>query len=290
MTSSPLFKTVTVNGIELGYYEKGQGPLVLCLHGFPDTAKGMLPMLEYLAGEGYRAVAPFLRGYYPSALAPDGDYGLPTLARDMLALIDALYEGEGDAKASVIGHDWGGLIAYHGANLAPEKIHTLTVLAVPHMHSAKMNWQQFKNIWYTLFFQLPYLPEYIVSRNHFAFIDKLYRLWSPSWQSSADSIGYFKEMLAQPKVLEATLAYYRCMVRKATPEAKALLVQKTDVPALWFMGREDGCVDVSQVKDIASSFPQGVDLHVVDGAGHFPHCEKPEVVYAALGPFLARHY
>lgn len=289
MNNDRQIKTIAVNGIELAYFEKGDGPLVICLHGFPDTAYGMGAMVDELASAGYRAVAPFLRGYAPSSLAADNDYSLPTVARDIVALIDVLYEGEGEAKASLVGHDWGGLTAYHVANLAPEKVAALAVLSIPHMANAKTSWQQFKNMWYILFFQLPKLPEHVIIKNNFAFIDKLYQRWSPSWRQAEVNIQAFKAAITDPAVLKATLAYYRQMVQNPTAESKALLTQVTTVPSLWFMGDEDGCVAVDQMNGLERSFTQTVTLVIVDGAGHFPHCEKPAVVYESLLPFLAAH-
>ena len=281
--------TLRVNSVDIAYYEQGTGPLVICLHGFPDTANSMQPLVETLAAAGYRAVAPFLRGYYPSALAADGDYSLPTVARDIIALIEALYEGDDEPKAAVVGHDWGGLTAYHVANLCPQRVMSLTVMSVPHMHSAKLSWKQFKNGWYIMFFQIPWLPEKVIPRHQYRFIERLYRLWSPSWADNASHIDNFKQMAAHPGALAAILAYYRCMVGHATPEAKALIAQQTTVPALWFLGDEDGCVALDQVENLDASFTKGVEFHLVKGAGHFPHCEKPAMVLPLIKDFIGRH-
>jgi pimeloyl-ACP methyl ester carboxylesterase len=286
MSDNMTLTKITVNGVELAYYEQGSGPLLICLHGFPDTAYTFLAMAEKFAAEGYRVITPFMRGYYPSGLAADGDYALPTLARDILALIDALYEGEGTPRAAIIGHDWGGLAAYHAANLAPEKITALTAMAIPHMASAKTSWQQFKNMWYVLFFQLPKIPEWFIKRNNFGFVDFIYRLWSPSWKTNADNIEAFKEVLRQPGYLEATLGYYRCMLQRTTDESKTLLKQQTTVPALWIAGIQDRSVDIGQLSYIDDSFTRGVELFVVQGAGHFPHLESPDLVQEKIASFL----
>ena len=116
--AKPLPRWVVANGLEFSILEAGQGPLVLCLHGFPDTAWSMLPLVNALASSGFRAVAPFMRGYAPSSLAADNDYRATTLAQDALALMDAL----GERRAFIVGHDWGAVTAYLAASMAPEKV------------------------------------------------------------------------------------------------------------------------------------------------------------------------
>ena len=111
---------IRANGVHFAYLDAGQGPLVLCLHGFPDTAWSFVPLLERLAAAGYRAVAPFMRGYPPSGPAPDGDYRVITLGRDALALIEVL----GAQRAVLVGHDWGAAATYIAAALAPERVRT----------------------------------------------------------------------------------------------------------------------------------------------------------------------
>src|SRR5213078_1539062 len=95
-------RTVEANGLRFAYLEQGSGPLVLLLHGFPDTAHTWDRALAELARGGYRAVAPFMRGYFPTAIPSDGRYDADTLGRDALALIEAL----GEESAVVVGHDW----------------------------------------------------------------------------------------------------------------------------------------------------------------------------------------
>src|ERR1700723_2829079 len=118
---------VDANGLRFGYLEDGSGPLVLMLHGFPDTAHSWDDLRPRIAAKGYRAVSPFMRGYHPTAI-PDRDADQETLARDALALIDAL----GASEAVVIGHDWGASAAYGAAALGPEQVKKLFVLAIPH--------------------------------------------------------------------------------------------------------------------------------------------------------------
>jgi pimeloyl-ACP methyl ester carboxylesterase len=133
-------RTITANGISFACLEQGKGPLVLCLHGFPDTAFGFEETLPHLAGAGYHAVAPFMRGYHPTGLAPDGNYSVLRLADDILALTTSL----GHDHVSVIGHDWGAFAAYTAANLHPGRIDRLVLLCVPHMHATHLTLSQLR--------------------------------------------------------------------------------------------------------------------------------------------------
>src|SRR5579875_2156225 len=123
-------RTVTVGDLQFGYLVEGpgDGPLALCLHGFPDTARTFRHLLPRLAAAGFRAVAPWLRGYAPTALAPDGAYQTGALAFDACALHEAL---GGDADAVVIGHDWGAFAAYGASAYQPERWRRVVAMAVP---------------------------------------------------------------------------------------------------------------------------------------------------------------
>jgi len=119
---------VYANGMDFAYLECGSGPLALCLHGFPDSAYSWRHLLPELAKSGYHAVAPFTRGYAPSAIAPDGCYQTGALATDANALHKAL---GGNQDAVIIGHDWGASTAYVAVANAPERWRRLVALSVP---------------------------------------------------------------------------------------------------------------------------------------------------------------
>jgi pimeloyl-ACP methyl ester carboxylesterase len=120
--------TVRANDLEFGVLETGSGPLALCLHGFPDAAYTWRHLLPALAGAGFHAVAPFMRGYAPTAIPADGAYDAGTLAADAVALREAL---GGDQDAVLIGHDWGAEASYRAAASAPDRWRRLVTLAVP---------------------------------------------------------------------------------------------------------------------------------------------------------------
>src|SRR5205085_8411863 len=120
---------VDANGIHFVALTMGEGPLMLCLHGFPDDARTFRHQMPVLAKAGYRVVAPFMRGYAPTSASPAGNYQTAALGRDAAALVEALSP---EAKAVVFGHDWGALAAYGAALLAPDRIRKLITAAVPY--------------------------------------------------------------------------------------------------------------------------------------------------------------
>ncbi|MEZ5321988.1 MAG: alpha/beta hydrolase [Microthrixaceae bacterium] len=169
--------TVTANGIEFAYLSAGDGPLALCLHGYPDTAHTWRYLLPALADAGYRAVAPFNRGYAPTGLAPDGAYQSGVLGVDANALHDVL---RGDGDAVVIGHDYGAMGAYAAAGLEPDRWRRVVTAAVPPgpaMLGAFFQYQQLKLSWY-IFFQLTPLADMVVPADDFEYVTKLWRDWS----------------------------------------------------------------------------------------------------------------
>ena len=273
---------IKLSSIELAYIERGHGPLVLCMHGFPDNACTWLPMLDVLAAQGYRAVAPFTRGYYPSPLAADGDYSLIALAQDILDLISAL----GEETAIVIGHDWGGLAAITAANMAPLKISKLIVSGVPHLNKAPFSLAQLFRSWYVLLFQLPNLPEKLVGRKQLAFIDKLYAAWSPQWMIGSEHLDSVKSSLSAPGALSAALDYYRAMVRRMTAARWKIISAKTTVPALVFVGLADGSTGHELFRYTKDCYENLYGLVKMTNVGHFPHIENHDLFSRKVLNFL----
>ncbi len=280
-----IVKNIRLNGIELAYYEQGEGPLLLCLHGFPDTADSFLGVAPEFAAAGYRVVMPFMRGYYPSGLAPDGDYSMVSLGRDVLAWLEAF---RGDGPAYVYGHDWGGMAAIAAANLQPAAMTRMVVSSAPHMQHGAWSLGQLKKSWYVLFFQLPGLPEWRVPLDNFAFIDRLYSAWSPNWDDSAWHLGAVKKALGMPGGLRAALGYYRAMIRGSTREQRELLDAKTTVPTLVICGEADGSVGIDQFDSLERGYVGGVECLRMPSVGHFPHREAPADVVRAVVTFLSK--
>ena len=276
-------RSVEVDGLRVSYFERGKGPLVLCLHGFPDTAHTFLPTLEVLASRGFRAIAPSMRGYPPTSLAPDGDYSIARLGKDALALAEAL----GAARFAIVGHDWGATAGYAAAALAPERVAKLATAAVPHLRVQRATLDQARRSWYIGFFQLPVVPERVVRRNGFAFLDKLWRDWSPGWRYTPSDIAPVKEALASDAALAAALGYYRALPRSlADAENRRVAFGRLSVPALTFAGVDDGCMGVRSFDRQSDAFVGPMRTVRLEGAGHFMHREVPDRFHRELVEFL----
>jgi len=289
MSDAPI-STVTANGIEIAYLSQGEGPLLLCLHGFPDTPHGFSHQLSFFAEQGYRVVAPFLRGYAPTAQPPGASYQSAELAHDALALIEAL----GYEQAVIYGHDWGTAPAYGAAVLAPERVQRLIAAAVPYGPSMGVALMtdpaQQRRSWYMFYFQTM-LAELAVPLNDFAFIEGLWNDWSPGGYP-AEALAAAKRTLAQPGVLSSALAYYRVALdpTRRRPELQAdeerIGRDLISVPTLYLHGQDDGCIGYDVTEGMASLFSAGLQREALPGAGHFPHMEAADAFNARVLAFL----
>ena len=240
-------KFVDANGLSFAYLEEGSGPLVLMLHGFPDTAHTWDDLRPRIAAQGYRAVSPFMRGYRPTAI-PVRDADSETLAHDAVALIDAL----GAAEAIVIGHDWGASAAYGAAALAPDRVAKLFALAVPHPGALKPS---LKKLW---------------GVRHFAALPAIYRRWSPKWSPTVDEFDAVRSTFSDRASLNAAFGYYR----KLSPIPSASLKKRITVPTVVFAGRTDPVAEPADFRHAARMFTGDYTVEEVDG-GHFMHREHP---------------
>ena len=288
--------SVRANGVNFRYIEQGAGRLMLCLHGFPDHAWTWRNQLDAFSAAGFRVVAPFMRGYAPTGLAPDGRYQGAVLGQDVVALIDALGDGNSAREpAIVVGHDWGATAAYAAAVIAPSKIGRLVTLSVPYgpaLGRAMIgNPLQQRRSWYIYLFLMK-LADAALPHDDFALVDRLWREWSPEWSVPPDYMAELKRTFRSDGVANAALAYYRqAFVRELQDPALAPLQarigkQAIAVPALYLHGANDGCIGAEVALGMESLFAAGLETIVIPAAGHFVHLEKPEAVNEAIGRFV----
>lgn len=280
---------VRANGITFAYRELGpaDGPLALCLHGFPDTAATWRHLMPLLADAGFRVVAPWLRGYPPTEIPHERRVDPDVLAADVNALHRAL---GGDRDAVVVGHDWGAIAAMRAAAAAPERWRRLATLAVPPeriLAGAKIDGRQAVRSRYALAALVPGAEHRLLAGDATGF-RRLWRRWSPGYEPTDADLGPLREALAVPGAARAMLGYYRgyapaVLSRRALSSRMALPPQ----PHLVLHGRQDGCIGVEWADAAVGRLPHPASrVEIVDGAGHFLHLEQPDEVGAMIRTHL----
>lgn len=271
------------NGVRLHCELVGRGPTSILLHGFPETHDSWRLQVPELVRAGHRVAALDLRGYGKSD-RPRSGYDLDTLASDVTALIDEL----GCDRVSLIGHDWGGAVAWHFASYRPYRLERAIICNCPHpaiMARAMIaNRAQQRRSWYFYFFQLPVLPELWLESSDGEHLARMFRDRSPG-SAPPELVDAQRRALLEPGALRAALAYYRTSFRAG---ARALLSRagpprypRIDVPVTLLWGAEDSALGVELIEG-SERFAPDLSVHVIPNAGHFVHQERPEVVNALL--------
>jgi pimeloyl-ACP methyl ester carboxylesterase len=270
---------VEANGLRFHLVEAGSGPMVLLLHGFPEFWYAWRRQIPALAAR-FRVVAPDLRGYNLSD-KPASSYNVRTLATDVPALIRAL----GEQRAHVVGHDWGGMLAWTAAAHDPDVVDRLAIMNAPYpamfLRELTHNPKQWLKSWYIGLFQIPGLPEWLFRRRHARPLASMLRGSSltPEAFSDADLAAYRRAAL-RPGAMHAALAYYREMVSPSSlTEANQL--PPITAPTILIWGMQDTA--------LASDLTQGVDAWVpqarverIPDASHWVQHERPEQVNRLL--------
>lgn len=276
------------NSVEFSYVESGEGPLVLCFHGFPDNALTYRNLLPRLASAGFRAVAVYMRGYAPTAIPTDGRYQAAVVGRDALELIQAL----GSDTAFIIGHDWGALAGYAAATLGPGRVSKLVTLGAAHAGAAlDRDFEYLRGTWHSYYFQLPE-AETTLPHNDFQFISDWWRNASPNWDIPADLVESVKETFRRPGVVRAALEYYRQGVNPALRDPaleeteKKLAAGPVTVPTLALHGTHDRPKRLESFEQMDRFFSGPLTKVVLPGTGHFVHLEEPEETARLVLDFL----
>lgn len=285
LSDDPHCETVETNGITLNVARAGPtgGPLVILLHGFPEFWWGWRHQIGPLAGAGHRVLAPDQRGYNLSA-KPKGivAYRLDALADDAIGLIDA----EGRDRATLIGHDWGGIVAWWAALRHPDRVERAAILNAP--HPASMSGRllrdpaQLLRSWYIAAFQMPGLPETLLGLGRGRPLARSLRTTSRPGTFPEADLDEYRRAWSQPGALRAMVDWYRAGIR-ARPPIPADPTIEVPVRILW--GARDAFLGIG-LAHAALELCRNGRLDILDDASHWLHHEEPDRVNQILLEFL----
>jgi pimeloyl-ACP methyl ester carboxylesterase len=271
----------TGDGQRFVFAEEGDGPLMVLLHGFPDTPHGWERIAAGLAEAGFRTVRPWLRGYHPDTIVEGRPYDVITIGRDPVACLDAL----GEPDAIIVGHDWGAAMAYGAATLHPDRVRAIVPIGIPHTSVVPRNPSVFWAARHFLSLKMPW-AERMARRRDFAYLDTLYRRWAPNW-SGPDrdrALADAKAAFADPRSLSGALDYYRALSPRPAPE----LSRPPAVRALVVAGTTD--LGRGIYERTAQVLGDGSEALIVEGAGHWPHREGEDAFVSRLIAFAGSVY
>jgi pimeloyl-ACP methyl ester carboxylesterase len=279
-----------VGSVRLHYAEHGSGDrLVVLLHGFPECWYSWRHQLIAL-GDRYHVVAPDMRGYNLSDKPPRvADYRMEPLVDDVLGLVRHF----GAREAAIVGHDWGAGVAWALAQRHPEYVWKLATLQVPPIAAWRDNLtlKQALRSWYMLFFQIPRLPEWLMSARDFAVVERMFKetVARPGAFTNAD-IAVYKKALREPFALTAAINYYRANVASFFLRERKTAEQLSDgrvrVPTLFIYGEQDQAVVPETVRGVGRYIDAPYQEVRIKTSAHWVQNEAVEEVNAALGSFL----
>ncbi len=285
LSSAPTWRETMIdtNGIRLHAAIEGErGPLVVLLHGFPECWYSWRQYLHPLAEAGFRAVAPDMRGYHLSD-KPRGalNYQLPILTSDVMGLIHAL----GGEQAVIVGHDWGGVVAWRFAMEYPEATEKLVICNAPHparMQAELRHMRQLRKSWYLFFFQLPWLPEAVIGSDPLRLLERAMRGSAVRKDAISDEdLRVYAAALRQPGALTATINYYRAVLRWGWH----LPNSQINAPTLLIWGEEDIALGNDLVPGTERYVPN-LRVHCIPNCGHWVQQEAADEVIPLMLEFL----
>ncbi len=266
--------------------QAGEGKkLALCLHGFPELHYSWRFQIPLLAEQGYRVWAPNMRGYGGSSKpASMRDYALDHLCADVAALIDA----SGAEEVTLIAHDWGAIVAWAFAIQKIRPLKRLVIMNVPHPMVGRReirHWRQLKRSWYIFFFQIPWLPEFLISRGGGKAIKGAFSNMARDQSNFPDeALEVYAKAAMRTGSLTAMLNYYRALLRHGdTVDVEDKML---DTPTLMIWGEEDSALNIKCTEGTEQWVPN-LELHHLPGVSHWVQQEAPEKVNAILRKWLA---
>ena len=273
-----------IGDVRLHYVEAGDGPLVVLLHGFPEFWYGWRLQIQPLAAAGFRVVAPDMRGYNLSS-RPEGvaAYNGDLLAADIRNLIHE----RGAESAMLVGHDWGGSVAWATAMNHPEVVNRLAILNAAHPRKLTQGLHhpgQLKKSWYFFFFDLPDVPESVVHADDWHFFRHFLRDAKPAYTQA--EMDRYIEAWAQPGAARGMINYYRSSVRQSPKKAEAAL-RPIEAPTLVIWGEDDRYLGQELAEPDHDDVPNLDRVERIAGASHWVHHDEAERVTHLLADFFA---
>lgn len=271
------------NGIRLHYVTQGEGELVLLLHGFPEFWYSWRHQIPELA-ENFQVVALDLRGYNDSEKPQaKSAYAITELVKD----IEGVIKGLGYERCILVGHDWGGMLAWQFADAYPKMVEKLIVMNCPHpakfAQALKNNAQQMLRSWYIAFFQLPWLPEFLLQLDEYQMIASAFVDTATNKNAfTPQDLRVYKDAAAKPGALTAMINYYRCNLENPSTQTEWTVI---DVPTMLIWGENDTALGKELTYDM-QIYVRDFQLHYIPNSGHWIQQEQPELVNQYLREFL----
>lgn len=279
---------ITTNDVTLHTVQAGpqDGPLAVLLHGFPEYWRAWKNQIPALAQAGFNVWAPDQRGYNLSEKPPNlAAYNLDHLAQDVVDLIDAA----GRDRAFVIGHDWGAAVAWWVAMKFPSRIAKLLVLNAPHpiimRRFVRRSAEQRLRSSYMAFFQIPWLPEFLLRRNNWR-AARTMMLWSskPGTFTAAEMRRYV-EVWSRPRAIHSMINWYRAMARTRTARLPSLRIS---LPTRIIWGANDVAFSSQMASESLEMCDEHADLFILENATHWVQHDEPQRVNELILDFLQR--
>jgi pimeloyl-ACP methyl ester carboxylesterase len=257
-------------------------PLIVMLHGFPECWYSWRYQIKPLAAAGYRVVAPDMRGYDLTDKTPP--YDMFTVADDIVRLIHVL----GYQKAIIVGHDWGGMIAWVLGMMHPDVVSRLIVCNLPHPLTALRAQQtfffrQWIKSWYIAYFQLPRLPEWALSARNYELLMRTLRKSVPNLSPQDEAL--YRDAWSQPGTLHAMLGYYRSLLRSRGLFARLQQAAPLTMPATLIWGAPDFALDI-KLAEWSVDYVAHLKLSVIPHSNHFVQQRHPAEVTRLILEFL----
>ena len=274
-----------VNGVCLHVMEAGdaEGDILLFLHGFPEFWYGWRKQISYFSRQGFRVIVPDQRGYNLSSKPPGKkNYRMEALSDDMVALIRQL----GSKKVFLIGHDWGGAVAWTVAIRKPELLEKLIVLNLPHPQVMKETLKrlpkQLLKSWYIGFFQLPFLPEKMIAAFRYRLLAGSMRKTAKKGTFSKEEMDRYKEAWQKSGAMKAMINWYR-----AARFNRLDLNKEIEVPSLLVWGKQDTFLSHEMARPSIKKCRNG-RLEMVEDATHWIQHEKADHVNRLIHEFVSQ--